>query len=166
MLRTSGWSTTQGLFFVDFIYCIWKKVRILCFYDFSWLSETNGMVPEVNKCPLKPINGHLGRSTTQGHLMHILRILLPSHFNVQVQNGFGWIWPRKPYMRRVCPRHDLILRKNGSETRMKFSMHKLKSPLKKQFFGGTVYEMCMQCMFRCADTILLWKWLYMDIGKS
>jgi len=22
------------------------------------------------------------------------------------------------------------------------------------------------CMFRCADTILLWKWLKMDVGKS
>jgi len=38
------------------------------------------------------------------------------------------------------------------------------SPLKK-LFGGTVYKICMLCMFRCADTILLWKWLKMDVGK-
>jgi len=39
------------------------------------------------------------------------------------------------------------------------------SPL-KSLFGGTVYKSCMQCMFRCADTILLWKWLKMDVEKS
>jgi len=31
-------------------------------------------------------------------------------------------------------------------------------------FGGTVRKMCMICMFRCADTILLRKWT-IDIWK-
>ena len=39
------------------------------------------------------------------------------------------------------------------------------SPIKK-LLGGTVHKICMLCMFRCADTIWLWKWLKMDVGKS
>jgi len=39
-------------------------------------------------------------------------------------------------------------------------------PLKNPLFGGTVHEICMLCMFRCADTILLRKWLTMDVRKS
>jgi len=53
--------------------------------------------------------------------------------------------------------------KNESKTRMTFSAQKQNSSLKKQLFGWTVYKICM---FRCEVTILLWKWLKMDVGKS
>ena len=41
-----------------------------------------------------------------------------------------------------------------------------KKPLKSPPFGGTTYKICMLCMFRCVDTILFWKWLTMNVGKS
>jgi len=49
--RSSPSSGNQGgghlgtSFFVDFMYK--KNVRKLCFHDFTWVSETNGMVPEL-----------------------------------------------------------------------------------------------------------------------
>jgi len=51
---------------------------------------------------------------------------------------------------------------------MLFSTHKQKIPSipsKKSLFGGTLDKICMICMFRCADNILLRKWLTMDIWK-
>jgi len=33
-------------------------------------------------------------------------------------------------------------------------------------FGGTLHKICMIFMFSYADTILLWKWLTMDIWKK
>jgi len=41
-----------------------------------------------------------------------------------------------------------------------------KIPLWKAVVWVIVYKMCMLWMLRCADTILLWKWLKMDVGKS
>jgi len=67
---------------------------------------------------------------------------------------------------RVFLHHDLMWRKNGSKTRMTFSMHKQNILSKNSLFGGTVHKICIICMFCCADTILLRKWLTMDIGKS
>jgi len=58
------------------------------------------------------------------------------------------------------------MKKKGSETRITFSAHKQKFPSENPLLGGTVYKICMLCMFRCADTILLWKWIKMDVGKS
>jgi len=40
-----------------------------------------------------------------------------------------------------------------------------KNPLQKSHFGGTVHNIFMICTFCCADTILLRKWLTMDIWK-
>jgi len=39
--------------------------------------------------------------------------------------------------------------------------------IKIPLFGGTVHQIFMICtgMFRCADTILLPKWLTMDLWK-
>ena len=71
-------------------------------------------------------------------------------------------------MRRVFLQflHDLIWRKNGSKTRMTYSTHKRKFLSKNPLFEGTVYKICMLCTFRLAETILLWKCLKMDVGKS
>ena len=82
-----------------------------------------------------------------------------------MQNVLCRIRHRKPYMWRVDLHHVLVCRKNGSKTGTTFSTHKWKFPSKKQLFGGTVHNICMLCVFRCADPILLWKWLKMDVGK-
>jgi len=43
---------------------------------------------------------------------------------------------------------------------MTFSEDKKFLP-EKQLVWCTVYKICMLCVFRCADTILFWKWLKM-----
>jgi len=45
---------------------------------------------------------------------------------------------------------------------MTFYTAKQKKHLKSHFCGS-VHKICMMCMFRCADTILLRKWLTMDV---
>jgi len=67
---------------------------------------------------------------------------------------FRQIWPPKPCMWRVFLYHDLIWGKNGFETHVTFSTHKQKFPSKTFHFRGTLYKICMLCVFRCADTIL------------
>jgi len=37
--------------------------------------------------------------------------------------------------------------------------------VKSPFFGGTLHKICMICIFRCADKILLRKRLTVDIWK-
>jgi len=46
---------------------------------------------------------------------------------------------------------------------MTFSTHQQEIPSKRTPFGGTLHKICMICMFRCADNILLRKWLTTDI---
>jgi len=40
---------------------------------------------------------------------------------------------------------------------MTFSTDKRNSAL-KTVVGGPVYKICMNCVFRCTYTILLWNW--------
>jgi len=40
---------------------------------------------------------------------------------------------------------------------LRFLRKNKKSPIKSPFFGGTLHKICMICMFRCADKILLRK---------
>ena len=60
-LVTGLWSTTQGLPFLLISHTL-KNVRNLCFNDFSWLSGTNRMVPELfcKNIPESLYIGHVG----------------------------------------------------------------------------------------------------------
>jgi len=114
----------------------------------------------LQKCPWKSIYKRYWYYTTHGYLMcnkFSTRYYLNISMWFWVQNLFGKIWPPKPYTWRVFLHHGLIWRKNGSDTRMTFSTHKQKSLLKYPLFGGTAHKICMTCMFRCADTIMLRK---------
>jgi len=162
LLRKPGCSNTQGLLFC------WFYILKQCQKPvFSWLPDYQGQVEwcqsYFTKMSLKAyIYRKPGYYTAQAYLM-CKKFWVPYYLNIstwfQVQNMFGRIWPRRPYKWRAFLHHDLIWRKNGSKTRMMFSTHK-----QKPRFGGTVYKICMLCMFRCAD--LLRKWLKMDVGKS
>jgi len=70
----------------------------------------------------------------------------------------------------ICEEYAYTMTWYEEKTDLKLARRFLRknknSSLKKQLFWSTVYQICMLCMFRCAKTILLWKWLKMDIGKS
>ena len=46
LLGNSGWWTTLGLLSLLVLYT-YKNVRNPCFLEFSWFSETSGMVPDL-----------------------------------------------------------------------------------------------------------------------
>ena len=124
----------------------------------------NGAGVILQKCPWKPIYIKLGYYTNQGYLMGS-KFWAPHYLMwFQVQNVFGQIWPRKPFMKSLpTPRLDMT---KQTDLAWRFLRTNKNSPLKNPLFGCTVLKICMICMFRCADKILLWKWLKMNVGKS
>ena len=59
----------------------------------------------------------------------------------------------------------LYKQKPGLTRAWRFLRKNKKYPLKSPFFGGTLHKIFMIYMFRCADKILLQKWLTMDTWK-
>jgi len=122
-------------FFLLILYT-YKNVRNLCFYDFSWFSETNGLVSELfSKTIAESL--YIGYAGTMlpmvtwyvanfGHLTNI-------SMQFSMQNLFGQIWPPIPCMWRVFLHHDLIWQ-NGSYTCMTFYAHKQKFSSEKSPF--------------------------------
>jgi len=127
-------------------------------YELKW----NGASVVLQKCPWKPIHSKLGHSTAHGYLMCSKFCYLETsnfQFDFRCKTFCAKYGLGKPYMWSLpTPWLDMKT--------WRFLRTNKNSPLKNQMFGDTVHKIYMLCMFRCADTILLWKWLNMDLGKS
>ena len=67
----------------------------------------------------------------------------------------------KSYLARYDHRYDFTWKEMGLKLAWRFLRPNKTSP----FFRGALHKICMIWMFRCADKILLRKWLTMDIWK-
>ena len=128
----------------------------------SFRDKWNGARVILQKCSWNPIYRISGYYNTHGYLM----CSKSEHFNA--------VWSAKPiwpdmttntlYVKSL-PTPWLDVKKTDLAHAWRFRRTNKKSPLKYPLFGGTLHKICMTCTFRCADTILLRKWLTMDIWK-
>ena len=149
-----GGAPPQGFFILLIIYTL-KNFRNLCFHDFSWFLETNGMVPEFFA-----EFSYIGYHTTS--FGQLTKLTFQCNFKCKTYLA------RYDHRYLICKESSYTMtlyEKNGSNTCMTFSTHKQKIPSKTSLFWCTLHKVCMICTFCCADTILLRKWLTTGIWK-
>jgi len=141
-------------------FCFWfyiaclQNVRNLCFHDFSWFSETSGMVPEL-----------VYKNVPESLYIENMGIMLPrvswcvknfGHFTTLFQCDLRCKMCLAKYNHRylICvkslPTPWLNMR---IKLAWPFLSTNKNSPLKIPFLGIQVHRICMLCMFRCADAI-------------
>ena len=118
-----------GLFFC------WFHVRNLFFHDFSWFTETNGMVPGLfHKTVSSPYIGSMGTIVPMvtwcvWYFEHLTMLTFQCDFKFKTL--FGQIWPPIPDMWRVFLHHDLISRKKRILHAHDIFYAQTKNPVKK-----------------------------------
>jgi len=167
-----GRSTTQGLLFCWFY--ILKKYykRVFQWIFLIFRDKWNGVKVSLQKFPWKPTVYRKSGVILPGVSWCVINFVNLTTLTFQCDFKCKTCLANMTFDHRNLIREESSYtmtwyeEKNGSQTPMTFSKHKHKLPSKNFPFGGTVYKICMLCMFRCADTIFLWKWLKMDVGKS
>ena len=150
-------------FFVYFILkCSWWNVRNP-FHDFSWFSETNGMVLELF-CKIVPESLYRGTMPPivtwyVSNFGHLTKLTFQCYFKCKTSLARCDHW----YLTGEEPSCTITFyeKKTGVTRAWRF----LRTNKKSHFFGGTLPKICIISTFRWADNILLQKSLTIDIWK-
>jgi len=153
----------MGFFFVDFIYLEKYSKPVFPWLFLIFRDKWNGASVILQKCPWKLIIPTRVTWCVR-NFVHFTNITFQWDFNCKM------CLAKYDHRNLVCEESSYTMTPYDEKTVLKCAWRFVRiiknSPMKYPHFGGKVYKICMLCMFCCIDTILLWTWLKMGVGKS